>query len=80
MKMICVSMDLKEQVLDSYLLRVFKGELVDKKICKTVRFPEENLSLRGWGKAMFKIFCEMTINNKLSLCMYKARLKEVQNG
>lgn len=74
MKMICVSMDLDEKVLDSYLLRVFAGELVNKKTCKTIRFSEENLSEKGWNKTMFKNFCEGTISNKLSLRMYKAKL------
>lgn len=70
-------MHLDEKVLDSYLMRVFKGELVSKKTCKTVRFPEESLSLKGWTKIMLKNFCEGTVSNKEKLRMYKAKIKKI---
>lgn len=75
MKAVCVSMNATEQVLDSYLLRVFNGKLVKKGLVKTVRFPEENLKSKSeWNLRKFKDFCEMTVSNKKSLKMYSARL------
>ncbi len=75
MKAICVSMNTTEQVLDSYLLRVFTGKLITKGTIKTVRFPEENLkSKQEWSLKGFKDFCEMTVSDKKTLKMYSARL------
>jgi hypothetical protein len=73
-KSICVSMPLKELVLDSYLLRVFSGTLEKKKTCKVVRFPEVNLASKNWTAQMFKNFCESSVSEKKSLKMYRARL------
>ncbi len=76
MKNIYASMALTEQVLDSYLLRVFKGKLITKKTCKVVYFPEQNLnSTKGWNKKWFKDFCQTTVNNKNDLHIYKAKIK-----
>lgn len=76
-------MNLKELVLDSYLLRVFNGTLNEKATCKIVRFPEENLKAKKpWNTHLFKNFCESTVSDKKSLEMYKARLvpkREVEN-
>ena len=74
MKTICIKMDLQEKVLDSYLIRVFKGELVTQKTSKTVRFPEENLASKYWTIQMLKNFCGGCVSYKLGLKMYKARL------
>lgn len=68
-------MNIKEQVLDSYLLRVFNGQLIEKNSFKTVRFPIENLENKpAWNIQRFKYFCEAVITDKKSLEMYKARL------
>lgn len=75
MKVICVSMNIKEQVLDSYLLRVFKGQLIEKNSLKTVRFSVENFEKKpAWDIPKFKNFCEAVATDKKSLEMYKARL------
>jgi len=81
MKVICVSMNIKEQVLDSYLLRVFNGELNEKNSLKTVRFPLENIeSNPSWDIPKFKNFCEAVATDKKSLEMYKARLIPQKGG
>lgn len=75
MKVICVSMSKQEQVLDSYLLRVFKGQLVKKSAVKTVRFPVENLETNpAWNIQRFKNFCESCVSDKKALEMYRAHL------
>lgn len=76
MKVICVSMSKKEQVLDSYLLRVFGGEQIDKGNIKTIRFPVENLeSNPAWSIQRFKNFCNACVSDKKSLIMYRARIE-----
>lgn len=81
MRAICVSMSKQELVLDSYLLRVFKGQLVEKKTVKTVRFPVENLETNpAWTVQRFKDFCTACVSDKKSLRMYKARLIPKKGG
>jgi len=81
MKTICVSMSLKENVLDSYLLRVFGGFMVEKKTCKVVYFPEGILSQKSpWTVKRFKNFCNAVVETKTGLRMYKANLKKGAEG
>lgn len=75
MKNICVSMSLSETALDSYLIRVFDGELFERKTCKIVYFPEENLLQKPiWTIIRFKSFCDSVVENKSALRLYKAKI------
>lgn len=82
MKFVNVSMHPSEEVLQSYLLRVFGGELIEKKTCKVVRFPEENftakMSPNGWSKERFVTFCHATAKVK-TVRVYKTRLIKKKN-
>lgn len=61
--------------MDSYLLRVFNGQLIEKNSLKTVRFPLENFEKKtAWDIPKFKNFCEAVATDKKSLEMYTARL------
>ena len=79
MKFINVEMNKSEKVLASYLLRVFSGELIEKKSCKVVCFPEENfiakMSPDGWTKQRFVSFCDSLATHKTTR-VYKTRLIE----
>jgi hypothetical protein len=78
-KNICVSMPLTEKVLDSYLLRIFTGSLLEKKTCKVIFFPEENLLHKTeWTIKKFKNFCNAVIATKTGLRMYKANVSKRQ--
>ncbi len=79
MKNICVSMALTEKVLESYLTRVFGGQTIARRTCKTVFFPESNLmnklSPEGWSLERFKSFCIHT-PMKGEVRMYKAKITQ----
>lgn len=72
MKYFCISMSLNEKVLNSYLTRVFDGELVEKKTCQTVYIPEEGMN---WKISTFKSFCNYTVESKSQLRIYKAKVE-----
>jgi hypothetical protein len=73
-------MNLDEQVLDSYLQRVFNAELIFKKTVKTIRFPEDRINSRGWTIKQFKCFCDMTVHDKNKLKLYKAKIVRKENN
>lgn len=60
MKDICVSMDKREEVLHSYLARVFSGQVIEKKTVKVIHFTEDVLEKKGWTKSRFLSFCDLT--------------------
>ena len=80
MKYVNISMSKSEVVLESYLLRVFDGELVQKKSCKVVRFPEEHFTAKmapsGWTKKRFVIFCNGLATHKTTR-VYKTKRKDL---
>lgn len=66
-----------EKVLESYLLRVFSGELIQKKSRKVVRFPEENFTAKmtpnGWTKKRLVSFVDSLATHKTTR-VYKTKL------
>jgi len=77
-KYICVSVDKKEEVLESYLMRACLAQVIQKTSCKTILFPEKNLKIKNnWNIRQFKNFCESTIANKHIFKAYKCRFKKV---
>lgn len=72
MKYFCISMSLNEKVLDSYLVRVFNGELIEKRSCKTVYIPVESMN---WKISQLKSFCVHTVENKSTFRLYRAQVE-----
>ena len=76
-KYICVSVDKKEEIIESYLKRVCLAQVIQKETCKNIVFPEKNLTIKNnWNISQFKNFCEATITNKRIFRIYKCRFKQ----
>ena len=64
-------MPLNEKVLNSYLQRVFKANIVQKKTCQTAYIAMENMT---WPISKFKAFCLYTLYAKIPFRIYEAKL------
>ena len=64
MKYLVVSMPLKEPVLNSYLLRNWDSELIEKKTCKCVYLNELDILKNFKTIRAFKSFCHMTLSSR----------------
>lgn len=71
MKNYFVRMSLEEKVLDSYLLRVMSGKLIEKEKYKVVTFSEINMINKNWTERMLRDFCKGSISAKTTLRIYK---------